>query len=216
MGRGIMIIFLSFMLLGCSNTRMTSSEVSEEIKPKKYDTPAIEFLYPANLFPKPSANGNVIFCATSIDPDENINNLTYNELRDLIVINVVQKHANRPINSEELRKIGMEDIKELGRVEFIDTKTLLQDNIPVLEFIVSNPQTSLHMKQYFHANEGEEYVISISTSRENWPYINSTIAMFEKSIKFKRSSQVSQTKNSLGLPRQYPGNFVFYYLTAIQ
>ena len=185
MARILIFLCLCFCLMGCSPTIGLFPKSDKPSTPstlKKFTSDFLTFQYPGYLYEKKPTHGNVIFTATNLDPEESLNNLTYYDLQGLIIINVIQKIQTKHMDAGELLRASIEEVKQLGKVEFISKDTPLKDGTPVLEYILTSPQTSLHLKQYFYCHEGEGYVVTISTPTENWSTISDALNILEKSL----------------------------------
>lgn len=189
MTRICLLLFLClFLLTGCSQGSSSSVESAQDKAPptKTFESPSLSFDYPGNLFEKTSTNGNIIFMATTLDPAEDQNNLTYYDLQELVVLNVIQKIEPQVSNIEQLRQKNLRDIQQLGKVSIISGNRLLQKDTPVLEYTLNSPQGSFHIKQYLHyTKNGDTLVVSLSTPQDNWHNITDVVKTVEKSLHFK-------------------------------
>lgn len=124
--------------------------------------------------------------ATSLDPAEDQNNLTYYDLQELVVLNVVQKIEPQVLNPEQLRQTNLRDVQQLGKVAIISDNKLLQTDTPILEYTLSSPQGSFHIKQYLHCTKNSDtLVVSLSTPGDNWHNITDVVKTLENSLHFK-------------------------------
>lgn len=181
----LLVVFCFCLLGGCSPGSKSSSTLEQAPPRQSFQCPALSFDYPGTLFPKHSTNGQVIFQATSLDPADGPNNLTHYDLQELIILNVVQKFQSDAPNTIELQQANLRDLEQLGNITLISTAERLQDDIPILEYILSSPQGSLHMKQYFHCSGGDIFTITISTPEDNWTNISDTVETLERTLEFK-------------------------------
>lgn len=164
--------------MGCDSDKPTQAPL------KEFTSDFLTFQYPGYLYEKKQANGNVIFTANNLDPEESINNLSYYDLQELITLNAIRKIQSQPMDTKEFLQASIDDIKQLGKVEFITKGKTLKNGILVLEYILASPYTSLHLKQYFYCQQGDTYVVTISTPAENWSKVTEITNILERSLNF--------------------------------
>lgn len=174
--------------MGCSPNHIlfpdSDKPITQPLPSKKFTSESLTFQYPGYLYEKNLSNGSVLFTATNLNPEESLNNLSYYDLQELVIINVVKKIQTQKMDTDEFIKSSINEIKQLGKVEFITRDKILKDGIFVLEYILASPQIELHLKQYFYCYEGDSYVVTISTPAKNWSKINEVTDTLEKSLSF--------------------------------
>lgn len=180
-----MLSLCLLLLAGCSQETSSTITQNKTLPTKSFTYPSLSFNYPGNLFEKTPTNGQIIFAATTLDPAENPNNITYYDLQELIVLNVIKKIEPQVLNVEQLRQANLKDIQHLGKVKIISDKEFLHKDIPVLEYILTIPQGSFHFKQFLHyTKNGDSLVVSLSTPEDNWHNITAVVTTIEKSLHF--------------------------------
>lgn len=184
----IPILLLILLVSGCSNssqTVKTQSELSKQpeqiiqqlpveakISPsfptKKYDTPFIEFLYPADWVESKENNyPNLIIALTNSK-----NNWDYL---------FIDKLNTEYVNLEDV-------IKNTQLSIYFDTKIInegyLNPQCYYFEYYTNyNPVT--HDKKYFYQSKDSFYRIGIGTEDSRWNDLQELVQVFEQSLIFK-------------------------------
>lgn len=144
---------------------------------KEYNTPYVEFSYPAYYQHKEVPGGFddvVIF---------NVSNYADQPKKEVIITVYKWNRENQKVNSAELRDMDIEYCLGKDNYEIIDSG-MLNDYIAVLEKI--DYDWLRHYRDYYYANNtGIEYAVSINTHIDNFKEIRDVIDVLESTLKFK-------------------------------